>query len=145
MTNTAGGKEKVGKRRALGRGLESLLPGPRVVSPGQSGGAGDKQQVPFDSAAPSGAAPLRAGSHFARNDKTINEQTIAAGLTTNARADAGTRAGPPAPHVLMPHRIDSIQAVVEEAGAEPKSPLLAEDARNGAPGTNEIHGGVSDE
>src|SRR6476646_6709602 len=42
MTNTAADgtvrvaeKEKVEKRRALGRGLESLLPGPRVV-----GGAG---------------------------------------------------------------------------------------------------------
>ena len=34
-------KEKVEKRRALGRGLESLLPGPRVVpgGVGQSGGA----------------------------------------------------------------------------------------------------------
>ena len=38
MTNTAADgtvrvaeKEKVEKRRALGRGLESLLPGPRVV------------------------------------------------------------------------------------------------------------------
>jgi hypothetical protein len=29
----AGEKEKVEKRRALGRGLESLLPGPRVVFP----------------------------------------------------------------------------------------------------------------
>jgi ParB family chromosome partitioning protein len=53
--NTAGrtaDKEKVEKRRALGRGLESLLPGPRVVPPGQSSGAAGKQQVP----------------HFVRND-----------------------------------------------------------------------------
>ena len=42
MTNTAADsmagrvaeKEKVEKRRALGRGLESLLPGPRVVRAG---------------------------------------------------------------------------------------------------------------
>ena len=40
MTNTVASenlagreKEKVEKRRALGRGLESLLPGPRVVAP----------------------------------------------------------------------------------------------------------------
>ena len=124
MTNTAVDKEKVEKRRALGRGLESLLPGPRVVAPGQSGGAGDKQQVP----------------HFVRNDKSIGD-----GSTTGGGGDAGTRAGVPAPHVPTPHRIDSIQAVVEEAGAEPKPPLLAEDARNGAPGANEIHGGVADE
>ena len=38
--------EKVEKRRALGRGLESLLPGPRVVAPAQSSGAVGKQQVP---------------------------------------------------------------------------------------------------
>jgi ParB family transcriptional regulator, chromosome partitioning protein len=53
----AGEKDKVEKRRALGRGLESLLPGPRVVAggatPGTSGAAG-KPQVP----------------HFVRNDKT---------------------------------------------------------------------------
>ena len=67
----SGDKEKVEKRRALGRGLESLLPGPRVVggAAGQSGGAGGKQQVPFDSASPSGSAALRAGTHFVRNDK----------------------------------------------------------------------------
>jgi ParB family chromosome partitioning protein len=60
-------KEKVEKRRALGRGLESLLPGPRVVAP------------------------------------------------------------VPAPIV--------IQAVAEDGveGGESKSPLLAKDARNGAP------------
>ena len=42
-------KEKVEKRRALGRGLASLLPGPRVVPgvlPGQSGGTGGGQQIP---------------------------------------------------------------------------------------------------
>ena len=34
-------KEKVEKRRALGRGLESLLPGPRVVKPPQANSAQD--------------------------------------------------------------------------------------------------------
>ena len=54
---TAGEKEKMEKRRALGRGLESLLPGPRAVpvtprlaptgaAPGQSGVAAGKQQIP---------------------------------------------------------------------------------------------------
>jgi len=37
MTNVAVDKEKVEKRRALGRGLESLLPGPRVVANQASG------------------------------------------------------------------------------------------------------------
>jgi ParB family chromosome partitioning protein len=61
MTTTAAverDKDKVEKRRALGRGLESLLPGPRVVSPSvvapvrDSGGASG-QQVPH------GLTPLR--------------------------------------------------------------------------------------
>jgi len=94
--------EKVEKRRALGRGLESLLPGPRAVIHGAenraprtepasqglkpepfpvpvadsetsaegSGGAGG-QQVPFDSPSPVGSGSLRAGSRFARNDKSV--------------------------------------------------------------------------
>jgi ParB family chromosome partitioning protein len=86
--NTAGRagdkeKEKVEKRRALGRGLESLLPGPRAVgTPGPSGGPGGKPQVP----------------HFVRNDKTIATdkaggeafagaiQAVAAGATGPTRA-----------------------------------------------------------
>src|SRR5438270_8011402 len=69
-------KEKVEKRRALGRGLESLLPGPRVVAgpaasaavvprqaiPAQSSGAAEETEVPF--------GELRAGSHFVRDDST---------------------------------------------------------------------------
>src|SRR5437660_12321306 len=57
----AADKEEVEKRRALGRGLESLLPGPRVVGgPGQSGGAVGKQQVP----------------HFVRNEKTEEKASV---------------------------------------------------------------------
>src|SRR5438309_1711194 len=60
----AADKEKVEKRRALGRGLESLLPGPRVVggtAPGQSGGAGGRPQIP----------------HFVRNDKdSLGDKTV---------------------------------------------------------------------
>jgi ParB family chromosome partitioning protein len=86
--NTAGRagdkeKEKVEKRRALGRGLESLLPGPRAVgTPLPSGGAGGKPQVP----------------HFVRNEKAISTdkpgveafagaiQAVAAGATGPIRA-----------------------------------------------------------
>src|SRR5215469_16210842 len=44
-------KDKVEKRRALGRGLESLLPRPRVVAgtavvPGQGSGTVGGQQIP---------------------------------------------------------------------------------------------------
>src|SRR5882762_2217024 len=57
-------KEKVEKRRALGRGLESLLPGPRVVTaaPGQNSGTAGKQQVP----------------HFVRNEKPLEGMAVTA-------------------------------------------------------------------
>jgi len=100
LAGRAGEKDKVEKRRALGRGLESLLPGPRVVTHGQSSGAADKQQVP----------------HFVRNDKAVAD-----GSTIGAGGGDGTRAGAPAPHVPAPHRIDSIQAVVDEAATELRS------------------------
>ena len=74
VAGRAGDKEKVEKRRALGRGLASLLPGPRVVAPGQSSGADGKQQIPFDSASPGGSAALRAGSHFLRNDNAVHDR-----------------------------------------------------------------------
>ena len=60
VAGQVGEKEKVEKRRALGRGLESLLPGPRVVvprqapasapggggTPGQDTGSAGGQQIP---------------------------------------------------------------------------------------------------
>src|SRR5712671_2740253 len=61
--------EKVEKRRALGRGLESLLPGPRVVTPpavpgggapAQGGRAASEQQIP----------------HFVRNDKPSSDPHV---------------------------------------------------------------------
>ena len=49
-------KEKVEKRRALGRGLDSLLPGPRAVpagaAPGHGAGAIGGQQVPHRAFSP---------------------------------------------------------------------------------------------
>jgi ParB family transcriptional regulator, chromosome partitioning protein len=60
MTATAGSatgqeKEKLEKRRALGRGLESLLPGPRMVPP-----AVPKTPLPNDNPRPEqGVAPAR--------------------------------------------------------------------------------------
>src|SRR5690349_10711416 len=73
--NLAGQKGKVEKRRALGRGLESLLPGPRPVvpgggAPGQGAGAAGKQQVP----------PLRVAP--GRNDNALS--TSSASVTSTA-------------------------------------------------------------
>jgi len=50
--------EKVEKRRALGRGLESLLPGPRVVAPSREG-------APVPSGAEGGETKV---PRFARDD-----------------------------------------------------------------------------
>jgi ParB family chromosome partitioning protein len=109
MTTSAAGnvagravdKEKVEKRRALGRGLASLLPGPRVVAPGQNSGADGKQQIPFDSASPSGSAALRAGSHFVRNDNaSLSDQELGEAVPGTIRAEVEeavmeSRAGAP--------------------------------------------------
>jgi hypothetical protein len=69
MTNTAAAEnlagragekkdEKVEKRRALGRGLESLLPGPRVVSSPESRVPSPESRVPSpEVSAPQGLKP----------------------------------------------------------------------------------------
>jgi ParB family chromosome partitioning protein len=87
-------KEKTGIRRALGRGLESLLPGPRVVprapapTSGQSSAAASEQQVP----------------HSVRND--IPKEQV--------RNEKGNDKG---------HALDgSIQAVVEDAAVAAELP-----------------------
>src|ERR1700733_11187319 len=58
---SSGHKEKVEKRRALGRGLESLLPGPRVVSLAAAPPSAGAQQVPHR-----GVAPVR-------NDNSVGD------------------------------------------------------------------------
>jgi ParB family chromosome partitioning protein len=102
-------KEKVEKRRALGRGLESLLPGPRVVAgptassavvprqagvaPVQGGPAAKETQVPF--------GELRAGSHFVRDDKPQREGDALGAASTDVSAvvemDSAARADVSAP------------------------------------------------
>src|SRR5437879_3684178 len=85
-----GEKEKVEKRRALGRGLESLLPGPRVVAgtavPRTGGG------IPVHD---SGAAGGQQIPHSVRNDKSL---PTAVDIQAVVETDAVSRAGAPAPH-----------------------------------------------
>ena len=84
--------EKMEKRRALGRGLESLLPGPRVVVPSgtgaavQGGGSGGETEI----------------RRFARDDKNAEQH-----MSEEMEA---TRAGAPAPHLAEPGDVISIQA-----------------------------------
>jgi len=62
--------EKVEKRRALGRGLESLLPGPRVVVPASESRAGVAERGGEAGALSSGGGGGQQIPHFVRNDKS---------------------------------------------------------------------------
>jgi ParB family chromosome partitioning protein len=122
-------EEKVEKRRALGRGLESLLPGPRVVVPGPearvagvetrgsevgavSSDGASEQQVPFDSPSPIGSVSLRAGSHFVRNDKALG---IPDGTETAAVAAGQPRPAVPTLEQDQTAEVISIQAMAMPA------------------------------
>ena len=135
-------KEKVEKRRALGRGLESLLPGPRAVIGGQ-GGAASKPQVPHfvrndnsSSGAGSTAAPLSstASAPNVSADKgsfdttSLRDRSDAAAVDGHIRGEAvpGTiravveeeesQAGVPAPHLPVLHPASHSGAELRSAG-----------------------------
>ena len=107
----AGEKDKVEKRRALGRGLESLLPGPRVVAggatAGTSGAAGKPQVPPF---VRNDKTNVSERSHVVPNDKgalgadAAGDQPRGEAIDGVIRAEVedavmeGSRAGAPAPH-----------------------------------------------
>jgi ParB family transcriptional regulator, chromosome partitioning protein len=95
-------EEKVEKRRALGRGLESLLPGPRVVVSTESRVSGTERGSGEAGAGGSGGVGEQQVPRFARNDNGAEVQA-------SEEMDA-TRAGASAPH-LEPPEVISIQAV----------------------------------
>jgi ParB family chromosome partitioning protein len=95
-------EEKVEKRRALGRGLESLLPGPRVVVSTESRVPSTERGSGEAVAAGSDGVGEQQVPRFARNE---NGAEIQASEETDA-----TRAGAPEPH-LEPPEVISIQAV----------------------------------
>jgi ParB family chromosome partitioning protein len=108
-------KEKVEKRRALGRGLESLLPGPRVV-----GGTAARPVVPPSA----GDAGSRAGAAAAHGSAPPNPSLHNSALHNSALHDPAAAAP-----VGVPFD-GTIRAVVEEAVAtEP-----AERRSSGQPG-----------
>jgi len=95
-------KEKVEKRRALGRGLESLLPGPRVV-----GGTAARPVVPPSA----GDAGSRAGAAAAHGSAPPNPSLHNSALHNSALHDPAAAAP-----VGVPFD-GTIRAVVEEAVA----------------------------
>ena len=130
-TNTAANvaghveKEKVEKRRALGRGLESLLPGPRVVAsvaPGRSSGAaGGQPAPPLRSAGTSAAAAVFADAAVEIGDSV---GTRAGGSAANAeRRSAGQ------PGAAVPTQADP---------GMPMSPAAASAAGSEVPATGAV-------
>jgi len=136
--NLAGQKEKVEKRRALGRGLESLLPGPRPVvpgdgAPGQGAGAAGKQQVP----------PLRVAP--GRNDNALSTAPTTGVAPTHAPANSNALG-----QVRSKTVPGVIQAVAEEEATDSAaalhgpvvSPPFAKDAKDGPPSVTGQPGGA---
>src|ERR1700685_72020 len=131
--HSSGHKEKGEKRRALGRGLESLLPGPRVVSPAAAAPSAGTQQVPHR-----GVAPVR-------NDNVGGDLQGGVEETGSAAQAASVIQAPPfaqdakdgAPSVSSSTLRTSLSgpdsaSVHDASSALPGSPLLATDARSGA-------------
>jgi ParB family transcriptional regulator, chromosome partitioning protein len=89
-------KEKAGMRRALGRGLASLLPGPRMVSP-PAPAPQKPPSVPAPAAPPhspvAGATPVSAAATSAASGSVAPPETA---------ADAAARPGAAAPHMNGP-------------------------------------------
>ena len=84
----SGEKEKAEKRRALGRGLDSLLPGPRAVSVIGS--------VPAPGTSPAGTQP---SPHFVRSDKAEGAVAVMQAVAEEAvlPAETGTESGTAVP------------------------------------------------
>jgi ParB family chromosome partitioning protein len=87
-------KEKIEKRRALGRGLESLLPGPRVVSSAFAESAKDGASAPVRDRGDVSGQQVPHGLSPVRNDKTLNVD-IATGSVPAAAEGAELRSGQP--------------------------------------------------
>jgi ParB family chromosome partitioning protein len=120
-------EEKVEKRRALGRGLASLLPGPRVVAEQPSA----VSHQPSAIGAPSGAADVTLGGkasgeskipRFARDDKDVFQDDSGVGGQASQELQA-TRTGVSDPRGTVP----------DQYSTQLPSPPFAKDAKDGAP------------
>ena len=104
------GTEKVSeklaeKRRALGRGLESLLPGPRVVPAAPT----------LPQSTRKGGAPAVASSQF----PVRSSQEAGSSLSSSSSGAEGGRAGTPgAPPEALPGTLDELQAVASGRTAD---------------------------
>lgn len=117
-TGAEKGHEKLAeKRRALGRGLESLLPGPRVVPAAPIPSASSRQALPQSESARKDGAPVRASSQFPVSGSQGGDQSLISSLSA-----PGGRAGTAvAPLNAVPGTLDALQAAasVQVAEGEP--------------------------
>ena len=128
----AGEKEKMEKRRALGRGLASLLPGPRVVGAADTGAkapdisqGGDAALKGRSSTGASNVAVSNVGianlgsSNLGGSREAGGTSSVAthaaAGVETGSGDGAGTRAGVPAPHLGAAEVGSETSAAVDDA------------------------------
>jgi ParB family transcriptional regulator, chromosome partitioning protein len=107
-------KEKVEKRRALGRGLESLLPGPRAVSTGL--------RVPgTEHAGPQGlkppSSPAQGGRAEEGAEKSLLGRTVTAAAEAGDESAGGDRSGEPLRHPKADSGSSGASEVVAFAGS----------------------------
>jgi ParB family chromosome partitioning protein len=115
MSTTAAEKkdEKVEKRKALGRGLASLLPGPRVVAPSSEPRVASTERGGYEaSAGDSGGVGEQQVPHFVRNDKIVES---APNLASPPFAK-GAKDGAP----LVEEQTSEVISIQAQAGAQPQ-------------------------
>ena len=126
----AGPAEKVEKRRALGRGLESLLPGPRVVQPSavspQPSAIG-ATSVAADVAVSGGTGGETKVPRFARDDKGGES---GGGAPTLQEMEA-KRAGAPALHEDAAHAAGQPGAAVPTSSVPTFEPMAEDEYQEG--------------
>jgi ParB family transcriptional regulator, chromosome partitioning protein len=134
-------KEKVEKRRALGRGLASLLPGPRPVAPPA---AASSQVAPGDLSAAAQQVP-----HFVRNDNVVEERfegTIQA--VVESPADVGAQQGAAVPTYsssIPTSASPSRSAFTSHGNAESNEPItLMAQAESRVPGNIVVNLAITD-
>src|SRR6266699_2977490 len=124
-------KEKAEKRRALGRGLESLLPGPRMVAGSAAtavdtrGTGSDRVETPVHA---SGAAADHGVPHFVRDDRGegVGPGGGAAAETAAAAVVRGDSQAGAAGHPETAVQNETVWRTAVSAPHEPASGVIAE-------------------
>lgn len=113
------GTEKVSeklaeKRRALGRGLESLLPGPRVVPASPTLPQSTRKD----------GAPAVASSQFPVPSSQEPDSALASPSSSSSGAEGGQAGTPVAPPEALPGTLDELQAVASGRTADGETIFL---------------------